>query len=355
MNRGKNGQKRLLLFLLILTAAVIAGGCTLANPDLQQLKDGDQLTGIFIIYTQDLRNYEMQEGDTLYYQEKKLVRADGSVEQLTDQEIQKLNGDWTLEGKKEADGSYTFGDLDGYYMGYSLIRQMIDGAPSSHTEIHASESIYDTHMAVTANGSEDGSTANENIYALTGTLSIPANGGDQLIYPVYRRADGSVYLTSSSDRTLIADNQYRSGQQTYSMSESYETSLTATGDTERGSKITNSFSLILEPINLLQRADILQMDEQHRLVSRTQLNFSAESGNLVEGDQKLILDEKTDYVIIEEHFKEEDGTLRLQRTIYDWASNGNSANEGEENLMTHTFRRTGENGKIQLIVLNVER
>ncbi len=324
-------------------------GCGLANPALQDLKNGDKLIGIFVAFEEDLKDYEMQNGDTLYYQEKKLVRADKSVEKLTDKEIQGFNNGFIVEGKRQENDCYTFDNIDGYYMGYTERNFEEDGENYSGMDSHFSDGIYDTHIDSEAKGSEGDDRIEEEIHSLQGTIGISSKKeGELAINNVYERADGSIYTKIPSSNVLIVNPDSGGGVQTMSVSESYAANLTGTGLSSKEKKKTSRFSISIEQVNELKSAVIREMDKDHGLIKIVNVD-------LTKKDQRLQLDGKTEYVIVEEHFLDRSGKPYSKRTAYDCAQIGEADASGNETVGAHTFYRTKRNGRIALVDVNFVR
>ncbi|QHI71162.1 hypothetical protein [Aminipila terrae] len=275
-----------LIILIMAVMSFFLTGCSLANPELQHLKNGDELIGVFVAFKEDLKNYEMQEGDTLYYQEKKLVRADGSTKKLTNEELKAYDNGFHVEGKKQKNGCYTFDDIDGYYMGYTEKHFVEKGETYSDIEGNFSDEIYDTHIGSALNIFENEEEAGEKVYSLEGTIGVNSKKEGQIkINSVYKRADGSVYAVIPAPSIIIMDANSTGGKETMAVSESYGTNITGTGIGSKVAKTTSKFSVSVEQTDYLESAVVRQMDKNNKLVKVTDVD-------LTKKNQELKLDEK---------------------------------------------------------------
>ncbi|WP_312093963.1 hypothetical protein [Aminipila sp.] len=337
-------RRKVLSFTAFILAALLSG-CSLANPELQDIKKGDQLVGVFVTLAEDLKDYEMQSGDTLYYQEKRLVRADGSVRKLTDEEIECFNNGFTVEAIKQQDGSYKFDEINGSYLIYTGVTKK----DNVYMEEQHSENIYDIKPAVSSNEwSEGNKTRWENSITLEATMAVNAKEELQVrLNKVYQRSDGSIYTVVPNSPTLciapVSEQALNSGSHGLSISESYEDSVKGTGISDKVNKETRNFKINIAQMDYLESAIAVQMDKSHHQVQVTAVDLTKKK-------QSLRLNEKTAYIIIEEHYMDIQGNPYNKRTVYDNVAI--DEDDGEEDPVSHTFYRTKDTGRIELITLS---
>lgn len=355
MNRAVKNSGAFVLIMLIISACL--SGCNLANPELQNIKNGEQLIGVFVTFEEDLKDYIMQDGDTLYYQEKKLVRADGSVIKLTDEEIKnidKFNDGFTAEGIKQKDGTYKFENIKGYCVLHTRRTVEENGKTESYMETHCSEDVYDVKISTAANEfSENNKSRSEVNHEVEATIGVNAKANTRVrLNKIYQRNDGSVYTNIPDSDILcinpVSDPSSGLGNSGISISEGYEDHLTGTGISAQSSKQTKTFKINLEQMDFLQSAEVRQMDKNHQLIKVSDINFSQKN-------QVLNLEKNTDYVIIEEQFKDVKENTYSKRTVYDCGKIGMTGEDGYENFKSHTFKKLDENGRVHLVNLSFEK
>lgn len=329
-------------------------GCSLANPELQDINNGDQLIGVFVTFEDDLKDYIMQEGDTLYYEEKKLVRADGSVIKLTDEEIKrfdKFDNGFTVEGIKQKDGTYKFNNIKGYCVLYTRDTVEENGKTESYMEAHCSEDVYDVKTSIGINEfNENNKSKLETNYDVEATIGVDAKKNIRVrVNRIYKRNDGSVYTNIPSSDILcidpVSDPSSKSGNDRISLSESYEDYLTGTGISTQSKREAKKFNISIEQMDFLQSAEVRQMNKNHELIKVTDIIFSQK-------DQSLKLEKNTDYVIVEEHFIDAKGNAYNKRNVYDCAKIGITGEDGHENFQSHIFKKLDKNGKVKLVYLS---
>ncbi|MHC1721734.1 MAG: hypothetical protein AB9836_00870 [Aminipila sp.] len=333
--------------LVMFIMSVCLSGCNLANPELQDIKKGDKLIGVFATFEEDLKDYEIQEGDTLYYQEKKLVRADGSVRKLTDKEIKAFDNGFTVEGKKQKDGTYKFENIKGYCV--VLTKDIDERDGESYMIAHSSEDVYDVKTSIRINDFNGNNKSKETSYDVEATIGVNAKANARVrINTIYQRNDGSVYTNIPGSDILSIDpvlgSRSELGNSGMKISESYEDNLTGTGISAQSKKETKNFKINIEQMDFLQSTEVRQMDKNHQLIEVSGINFSKK-------DQVLNLEKNTEYVIVEEHFIDAKGNTYSKRTAYDCDKIGTITQDGDENFQSHTFKKLNADGKVQLVNL----
>lgn len=341
------------LALMVCIMSICFSGCSLANPALQNM-NGEQLIGVFVTFEEDLKDYIMQDGDTLYYEEKKLVRADGSVKKLTDKEINRFDKGSTIEGIKQKDGTYDFENIKGYCVLYTKRTVEENGKAESYMETHCSEDVYDVKISTAANEfSENNKSRSEVKNEVEATIGVNAKANTRVrLNKIYQRNDGTVYTNIPDSDILcinpVSDPSSGLGNSGISISESYEDHMTGTGISAQSTKQTKNFKINVEQMDFLQSAEVRQMDKNHQLIKVSDINFSPK-------DQVLNLEKNTDYVIIEEQFKDVKENTYSKRTVYDCGKIGMTGEDGYENFKSHTFKKLDENGRVHLVNLSFEK
>lgn len=355
----KTNIKRIVLVLLILTLPILTSGCRLANTE-KNLANDEKLIGVLVVFDEDLKGYEMMDGDTLYNQEKKLVRKDGTTKYLTDEEMKRLTGGSEIIGVKQKNGTYKFGDIDGYYMGYTQKITKEYNAPCIASGTMSSDDIYDMHVAHNSNSNVDFTQTfkrneepqmkekiTEQSVTVEGTIPVNCfkNRTVELIR-VHQRSNGEVYINVPAGPSLsLQAADAGSGMSGISISEDYQSSMKSMGLLAENAKESITYKVNFNPVNTLQSAKAIEMNQNNQVVKSTDIKFSSRQLNLK-------LDQKTDYVIIEETFADRAGNTYQKRTAYDCEQ---ISGEEWRNGNIHTFDKTMENGKVQRIILTFVR
>lgn len=162
------------------------------------------------------------------------------------------------------------------------------------------DAICDTHMEIKAGD-------NENSTSLKGTIYTAPSSKNHIYYfnPVFQSADGSIYTTSGSG--FMANNESISEGSVYSQTLDASTTVTENGKayTERTS-ITLSISVMYAP----EKIAVLQMDADIGLLSRTEYIPDALP-------DAITLDALAEYIIVETHKRDDTGSVKISREIYD--------------------------------------
>ena len=156
---------------------------------------------------------------------------------------------------------------------------------------------------------------------MTGTIyySLQAEGSPVFyLNPVHQDADGNVYLTSG---TGISFENNMEGVSTNQTMEETITMVEDDQEKEFNTKISVTIAVVYAPETIL----LLQMDADHNVLSRKEYLPS-------EIPETLTVEENTDYILVESHYKDLEGDPSTTRTIYD---------HGEEYLETRYCREDG--------------
>lgn len=349
--------ERTVLVLMVLALSIFTSGCRLANTE-KNLAEDEKLIGVLVVFDEDLKSYEMMDGDTLYNQEKKLVRSDGTTKYLTDEEMKRLTEGSEIVGVKQKNGTYRFGDIKGYYVGYHQdVTKSKDNTPCIAYSTQTSSDVYDEHVSLNSNATMDYSeTVSENEepefevntteQSVTVDGTIPVSSTKERIVKlisVHQRHNGEVYIDLPAGPSLHLDPS--NDMAGLSRSEKYESSMKSMGLLDQSAKESITFNIYFKTVDRLQSAKAIEMGQDNQVIRATEINFNARQLNLK-------LDQKTDYVIIEETFVDRAGNTYQKRTAYDCEQ---ISGDERRNGNTHTFNKTMENGKVQLIILTLER
>lgn len=413
---NKSNRKLGLFVLVMFVISICLSGCKLANEELQDIKNGDKLIGVFITYEEDLKDYTMQEGDTLHYDEKKLERADGSIKELTDEEFESFkafSGGFTVEGTKKEDDTYKFENIEGYYMGYTEEMVNEDGETYPCTSSHYSDGVYDINVGISSHSIEDSSSAKglfgKGLFGLDGVNEIDDIDVEDLkeIENLDESDDNKI---KNFDDNEEVDNTDEENEQEYIFEPTFiENAITIEGtigvssdkkselrlnkvyqrddgsvyaiipssacimiDTDyggnQGLSISESYQSNIKGTGISKQSpkktstfkvNVEQIDFlESALVRQMDKNHKPvklTEVDLTNNEQEFKLNQNTDYVIIEEHLIDRKGRPYNKRTAYDCMQIGQTWDNGYEEWVSHTFHITDENGKIGLVNLSFKR
>ena len=267
-------------WLLILLAVMLLSGCQLAQEEGGAAGGDDFLIGIFV--TKDDR---------------------GSVDAVVDEdgryyatvELRTTFNPYTEE--ETTDEVYTFPDLEGMYY-YFIIDRSDPEVVSSITG--PNEGVFDQGTGFEYTESVDRANLEASFYA--------ALGGDSSVFhgnPIYRTADGEVYITSGGAGISFADSENLGslGSVTHS-----QTSTIRVGEDVETWEITAkaSFAYRSVPHTIV----LLQMDDQGNCLNR--MEFAPG-----EAPERLTPEGETAYFIVESWGTKADGTPATIREIVD--------------------------------------
>ena len=299
--------KRILTMCLAAVLLLTASGCQLAKEDLGADETSpDRLIGVFATEEYldlfDIEGYLNDNLDKINVGGNTVIDGDQSAYEgrlyatLTKQT---LTSEETGETREHYE--YVFEGVEGYRFFLPTITDPKTG--ESYNSTNNDDAISDVQVALKY-GDEENIT-------LEGTIYYPItmdNGSYNLdavyINPVYQSADGSVYAKAGSGSSS-SGNVGTGGKFTHTLSES----MTVTS--EDGTEKTISASIIFSVASMFapEKIAVVQFDADSAIVSRTEY----EPGTLPE---TLIVEETTEYIIVETQAKDENGEPVVSREMY---------------------------------------
>lgn len=268
------------VFLLLILAAFLLGGCQLAKPESGDAAQPDRLAGVFIT-TGSLDTVDLD----AYLQENMGAIAGGQTMELPAQQgriyaEQVVETHTDDDGNLHTDRSYAFQGLDGVLLAHF---RMEDGShPYWATAV--GEGICDIHSSHVGDDN-----------SLEGTLYVSALVPEVIFYfhPVYQTVSGEVYLVHGDGlhvSTALGGGASHSLTDTTTITENGEEMVT-----------TTTINVSIEFQALPEKLVLLQMDENDQVIGRSTYT----PGQLPE---ELASDADTAYIIAEEHGR--DGIVR---------------------------------------------
>ncbi|MFV0517748.1 MAG: hypothetical protein ACK5MV_10185 [Aminipila sp.] len=349
MMKKDKTSKNYSIYVLCLSILLIImlTGCSLAKEELQQLESGNKLCGVFVTFEDELKDYMMQEGDTLYYDEKKLVRADGSIKFLTEKEMKLFSGDsFEVDGVIQKDGKYRFGNIQGDYLACRLeLQSGGDDEEYYSSSFVSSGDIYNVKSY--SNSSEE-----EEKSMMEGTIGVSSKyKGAVRMNPVYERADGSIYTSIPGSAAMMISEEFGGGSISKTITESYESKFTGLKQNKvknENKKKTFSFTVSVEQKDYLESAIVRQFNKNNEMIKSSEIELNLQ-------EQYIKLEQQTSYVIIEEKFVDVNDKEYIKRTTYDCDKVNFIEDNGLNNYGTHVFYSTDSKNMIKLLSLNFVR
>lgn len=351
--RNKKIYMMLALVLIFLSTSLLYG-CSLADPNDKLGSKTETLCGLFLTLEEDIKEYTPQDGDSVKQESGKwkLYRADGSVKVLEKEEADSYFSDKKIEGTIDKNDNFNFGGIRGSYIAYTIKKEKENGKIESYGSTLSSPDVYDIDTNVHL-GKDDSIASdqgwNENnedrsTTSVTGKVAIPINyKGVVYINPIYKRANGSIYtvIPGSSGMYLQKGDSGASGQ---SIKES--TNINISGLNHSINTKDYEFKFLIERADYLENAVIKQFDKNDRMIKMTNMAFDKSEG-------KLLLDQNTAYVIVEEKLIDENGKVFIKRSIYD--CDKVTLIKDKDSFLGHTFKYTGKDNRIYQISLEFVR
>ena len=194
-----------------------------------------------------------------------------------------------------------------------------------------SKGIYDCKSNYSITDDEDAMT-------IEGTVGVPSGfSGAVSVNNVYRRPDGSVYMTPHDSAAIWIDAENESGGSlTKTMAQNVEYKSSGGNKTKEVAKEEVTFTVNLEIVDFLESAAIKEMSRNDSLVKTTQIDIN----NVKE---KFVLDKSTAYVIVEEVCQDRNDEIQMKRFLYDCEK---IVSDNDEDLVSHDFYCTDDEGKI---------
>lgn len=277
-------MKQIKLISVLLALLLLMSGCQLARPDGETASSGDRLIGVLVTKEYlDLFDFEA------YFQDhtSELLQGGDHVVEDTQPYEGRLYATMTTETKTNEDGGtvtlqkYVFEGVEGSsYFVYSVSEE--DGPGYTATE--SGEEISDGHTNLSYSDQEEAMDLEATIYY------APQDGEDVISFyfnPVYQTADGQVYAMSGSGTSTNVDGAGVSFGHTLREENT---------ETENGVSKTwrSSVKVTVESVDPPERITVLQMGEDHQIVSET----AYEPGSLPEA---MTLPAEIAYLLVETH------------------------------------------------------
>jgi len=277
-------------------------GCRLAQENAGTYVYEDRLVGILVTTEHlDLFDFDSYLHDNISSFQGGEITLDGNTEEYQGRLYATLT---TVTLTSEETGETT--EIEEYvFEGIEGIPYFSPTIPAtaerdSYISSMSDEAISDGHMA--ANYGDD-----ENSITLKGTIYTAPSIKYHTYYfnPVYQSADGSIYVTTGSG--FMVNNELYSEGLVYSQTMDATAAVTENGRTRTESiSITLSINVMFTPEQIV----ILQMDGDSGILSRTEYTPDAMP-------ETLLMDTLTDFIIVETHKRDDTGSIRILREIYD--------------------------------------
>lgn len=306
--------------LLMLAAAVIQGGCSLALPMNQDDTDSDRLIGAFIT-----REYlDLYDTDAFFGDHA------GQLTNGTPFGDRDLADDRTrLYASVEKNGSHSPLDWEVSFPGAEGICFFSPLWPDENGGEYQG-SAYDPRICEVSQ-IHSATTEGETL-ELTGTIyqsPKAGSGGDMRFYlnPVYQTPQGDIYLTSGTGNSVSqTDREICEGEQ-LTASLTAERKLTENGKTKtEKSMVTVKLAVMYEPVKIT----FCQMDAGHQVLKEETFDPADVPG-------QLDTQPETAYILSETEKKSPSGKQIVSRTVYE-------NQEGEDSRL-ESFQ-TMENGEV---------
>lgn len=273
---------------LLFVCSFILGGCTLANPALQETET-EQLIGILVAVGE----------------QEAACRQEQELEGKTFSNMKELEESLTAfpaaEGTLKPDGTIEFEGVEGHMLG--ILEEETEEHPTTHFVNDGYFTKVKANTSVTDEGTEN--TISGAILAMEG-LKEPV-----YMYPVYRRSDGSYYTVLENSGYLMSSVHCEG--EVYGHTLQWDTTEEINGKAEKNSREIRVSLEMAEPVEQIQAR---MYSEENELL---------ETRKISRGTEEVALQEGTAYVIVEEVKK--DGSIK--RSLY----NCEEAQEGLEHCV----------------------
>lgn len=274
----------------MLCAAVLMflTGCQLAVPDAgKSVAVRDRMAGVFVT-TEHLNLFDMEAylNDNL----SDIMNGGGTVDAADSVQYGgRIYADFVEEtftdsaGEEQSRYEYVFTDMDGMLLGSFLIKPENNPiiGEDGYWLSTSDEGLSDVKTYLTTTDSGDEIQQEAYIY-------VPSDAGEVCFYfnPVYQTADGEVYLTEGQG---LMSNTLMGGAMSHTMTDSYtytEENVEKTASAE--------FKITIDSVDVPEKVVLIQMNENHREVSRAEYI----PGQL---PAELKPDDSAAYILVEEH------------------------------------------------------
>jgi hypothetical protein len=293
--------------ILLLLILIQLTGCSLALPE--QILGGDEFCGAYLVFSGENGSYN--ELSPLNF----TVNNKGEI-------IQKKNN--TLEGSYGND-TVSFEGIDGYFVGFLKEENKGDKgigliADDGFTDVSSQVKILDS-------GNEDIGEA---------TFLIPTGSRNSFrAYPVYRRADGSFYLTDNTQGVHFGDG---SADSEYSMT--IDTSLLETMDKQTMNAKKTSIKITVRLVDPVKKLVLKEMNEQDEVIVTTEIKNNREE----KIPYKVLA--QTSYVLVEETLSNKEKGDYIKRNVFSFS---------KENYFTYQCNLPGEKEDIGVLSLEFSK
>lgn len=284
------------LMLLSLT------GCQLAQENAGINEYEDRLVGILVTTEYlDLFDFENYLNDNLNNFRGSNIIVDGNTQKYQERLYATLiTRTLTNEetGEKSEMEEYVFESIEG--ISYFAPTVPATAERESYTSSISDEAISEGHMSI--NYGDD-----KNSTSLEGTIYTSPSNKDHTYYfnPVYQSSDGSVYVLPERGGFMVNLESYSEGS-VYSQTLDNTTTITENGKVKTDSiSVKLSISVMFSPEKII----ILQMDAESKLLSGTE--YAPDTL-----PQTINMETSTDYLIVETHKRNGNGSKIVTREIY---------------------------------------
>jgi len=303
----KLSVRRSSLIILLFLIQIQLTGCSLALPE--QILGGDEFCGAYLVFAGEGSSFN--ELSPLNF----TVNNKGEI-------IQKKNN--TLEGSYGND-TVSFEGIDGYFVGFLKEENKDDKgigliADDGFTDLSSQVKILDS-------GNEDIGEA---------TFLIPTDSMNSFrAYPVYRRADGSFYLTDNTQGVHIGDG---SADSEYSMT--IGTSLLETMDKQTMNAKKTSIKITVRLVDPVKKLVLKEMNEQDEVIVTTEIKNNKEE----KIPYKVLA--QTSYVLVEETLSNKEKGDYIKRNVFSFS---------KDNYFTYQCNLPGEKEDIGVLSLEFSK
>lgn len=293
------------LLLAILLACILTG-CQLARED--NSKSRDRLVGVFITQEYlDLFDFEGYLNDNLNNLSGGEIKGDQS------QYEGRLYASFEGDDKENVE----FGDVWGIPL---FIAELVGDDGSPRTTTYNGDGVVDSKFGTYYGDDEDKITLDGTVYIEPGVAGLT-----HYFNKVYQSADGQIYATSGQGMSVHGVQS-----QGEVMSTKLEDTLTIT-ENGKTKKKTSIINIAIETKLTPYKINVIMLDTDNNVVSDTEYAPS-------KLPEKINIDKKANYIIVESHVKDFDGTQLIERQLYDKnATSISTFYESENNLLAQQY------------------
>ncbi len=296
----KNSMK---IVACCLAIALIFGlsGWSLAREDTGENAYEDRLAGVLVTTEYlDLFDFDSYLNDNI----GSIMNGQTTIDSSAQEYQGRLYATMTTKTRTFEDGTsiqdpeYTFEGLKGIQ--HFVVRVPATEGREAYTASQSDEAVTGGHASYNY-GDEERSVE------LKGTVYVAPTLAENTFFfnPVYQTPDGRVYATSGGGG--FATNGTNIEGQLYSQTMSASTTVTENGKAVKDSvSVELSLSVMFAPVKIV----ILQMDAKSAVLDRAEYDPK-------DVPKEITAKEGTQYIIVETHNKDAEGSLHISRKIYD--------------------------------------